>query len=137
MRQIAPPFFGILVTLGIGMLLGEAVPNFVLTSSLPMLPVLALQFQSALQFFVAVFAGAIVARGHFVGPAIALAVLGWCAVVYIAYDIAQLADDPRWAEFAILNLAGLLFYIAAAAVGAFLGGRFYRHKLEKQGAVTQ
>lgn len=135
MRQVAPIIFGILVTLGIGVLLGEAVPAFVLSSSLPMLPVLAVQVQSALQLFVAVFAGAIVARGHFVGPAMALTVLGWCAVVYIAYDIARLATDPRWAEFAILNLAGLLFYITAAAVGAFLGGRFYMHRLGKNGAA--
>lgn len=128
MQRLIPALLGILVTLGIGMLLGEVVPDFALSSVLPVPPILAIQIQSALQVFVAVLVGAIVARGRFLGPALVLTVLGWSAVVYIAYDLARLAIDPRWSEFAIRNLVGLLLYIGAATVGALLGERFYNRR---------
>jgi hypothetical protein len=131
-----PAFWGILVTLGIGTLLGEVLPDYALPSVLPVVPILAVQIQSALQIVVAVFAGAIVARGRFLGPALVLAVLGWGAVVYIAYDIARLANDPGWGDFAIRNLLGLLLYIAAATVGALLGERFYMRRLGNRGTAA-
>ena len=135
-QRFIPALLGILVTLGIGMLLGEVVPDYALPSVLPMLPILAVQIQSALQVFVAVFAGAIVARGRFLGPALVLTVLGWGAVVYIAFEIARLGIDPGWSEFAIRNLLGLLLYIGAATVGALLGGRFYMRRLENRGTAA-
>lgn len=125
MRRSNPVFWGMLVTLGIAILLGEVLPDYSLASDLPVFPILAIQIQSALQIAIAVFAGAIVARGRFLRPALVLAVLGWGVAVYIAHDIARLANDPDWGDFVFRNLVELLLYIAAAAVGALLGERFY------------
>ena len=135
-RKLAPLLLGLLVTLGTAVLLSEVVPTFTAFLGMSFDPVLALQIQSALQFSIAVFAGAVVARGNFLGPALALAVLGWGAVVYIAYDISQMGSEPNLVEFMVRNLTGLLLYLAAATVGALFGGRYYSHRRGDHDAAT-
>lgn len=89
-----------------------------------------LQVESAIAFFIAVAAGAIVARRRFLLPALGLAVLGWLAVVYILYDISSVGGSADIGQIALDNLEGLILYCIAAVLGATLGRWFYKHEIE-------
>jgi uncharacterized membrane protein len=89
-----------------------------------------LQVESAIGFFIAVMAGAIVARKSFVVPALALAGLGWCAVVYILYDISRADQSATLGQIAVDNVEGLVLYSIAAVLGATLGRWYYKHEIQ-------
>lgn len=95
-----------------------------------------LQVESSIAYFIAVTAGAIVARRNFLVPAFALAVLGWSSVVYILYDISNVGGSASIRRIALDNLEGLILYGIAAVLGAGLGAWFYKHEIEQVGATS-
>lgn len=90
-----------------------------------------LHAEAAIGYFIAVTAGAIVARGNFLVPALALAGLGWSAVVYILYDISKIDPMVSLDQIALENLGGLFIYAIAAVLGAILGRWFYKHEIQR------
>ena len=95
-----------------------------------------LQFESAITYFIAVTAGAIVVRNNFLVPALALACIGWLAVVYILYDIANVGGSASLGRIAMENFEGFILYGFAAVLGARLGRWFYRHEIEDLNAAS-
>ena len=95
-----------------------------------------LQFESSIAFFIAVTAGAVVARNNFLVPALALAVIGWSAVVYILYDISNVGGSASLARIALENFEGFILYGIAAVLGVRLGRWFYRHEIEDVTAAS-
>ncbi len=95
-----------------------------------------LQVESSIAYFIAVTAGAIVARKSFLVPALALAGLGWSAVVYILYDISNVGGSASLGRIALENLGGLILYAIAAVLGATLGRWFYRNEIEHVDAAS-
>jgi 4-hydroxybenzoate polyprenyltransferase len=89
-----------------------------------------LQVESAIGYFIAVTAGAFVARRSFLAPALALAGLGWCVVVYILYDISRQDESATLGRIAADNVEGLFLYAIAAALGASLGRWYYKHEVQ-------
>jgi hypothetical protein len=76
--------------------------------------------------FVAAFAGAIVARVNFIGPAVLLAVVAWVLTVYFLGSIATAAGQDLLFEAAATNIIGLLLSIVGAVFGALTGRRFFK-----------
>ena len=127
---------GILAVLAINTLLSHAVPAFYRSDRMPLDPLLMVYIQTALQFFVAVTVGAVVARRKFIGPALTLAILGWCIIVYIEYDIARTAVDESFLNVMLPNLPGLFLYAVAAVCGAILGRKLYDNASAKRTVAT-
>ncbi len=84
----------------------------------------------AIGYFIAVTAGALVARRNFIMPALALAGFGWSVVVYILFDISRADPTASLIRIATENIEGLILYAIAAALGAILGKWFYEHEIK-------
>ncbi|MBT8144436.1 MAG: hypothetical protein KJO55_07030 [Gammaproteobacteria bacterium] len=89
---------------------------------------LILQIRAALQMLVAVFIGALIARGRFIVPAALLSLILWAFTTVVLYQIAAPAGGANLVATAIANLPGLLLHLAASIGGAALGGWFYRRE---------
>jgi hypothetical protein len=135
-RRSIPVSLGILVTVGIGILLGGIVPAYALVAAASVSCTCTTDSVGTSAWCCGVYRRS---RGawRFLRPALVLTVLGWAAVVYFSYDIARLAKDPDWGEFALWNLLGLLLYLTAATIGALFGGQFYTRRPSNRPAAAR
>lgn len=88
-----------------------------------------LQVEMAIGYFIAVTAGALVARRSFIVPALALAIFGWSLVVYILYDISRVDHAASFVDIAMEHIEGLILFSIAAVLGAILGKWIYEHEI--------
>ena len=85
----------------------------------------------AAKYFVAITIGTVIARGRFLAPAIIVAIASWLITSYILYQIASAAEPTSFLAIAMENLIGLGLWVIAGALGALLGGWFYRREFDR------
>jgi hypothetical protein len=83
-----------------------------------------LSITAAMSVFIAAFAGAIVARVNFLGPAFALSVLGWTLVVSFLKAVSAAYNSNDFVPYLVANATGLTIVIGGGVSGALLGQRF-------------
>ena len=76
---------------------------------------------SGIGFLIIVTTGAFIARRNFLFPALLITLISWGVTVYVAHRIAATVESVSLGQVAANNMIGLLVYLSAAVVGAYLG----------------
>ena len=129
-RESKRTFLGVLIVTLMCLLMGIEAPNLKPDGSDVDNYIFWLEVKSAVGYFIAATAGAIVSRRSFVVPAVVLAMFGWLAAVYVLYRIVRVAEPASLIDIAASTLFGLVLVLVAGVLGAILGRWFYKREFE-------
>ncbi len=111
----------LLFGLAVMLLVQLVVSNFSTSIFAAAIPDMAMQ--SALTFFLAAFAGGVVARCGFVLPALGVWLVLWVAIVFTLYQIAAPLVQAPWPSIFQHNWVAFVLSGVATGVAAYLGQR--------------